>query len=154
MDTSKQTAGPWGTYTQLALNFPANLTEIKEKQCFSTEDSTRVFLTGSFRPQVNSSVACRGWMWYTCSRCHVELLILPPSVQKLVVAARFLGHKGIYFGGREERKWANDWLVRKHCWSYLNKVLGWLENNCPWTKQRLHSALVGWNWTRVLSLIF
>lgn len=66
------------------------------------------FLMGSFRPLFDSLVACEGWMSYTCSRCHVKLLILPPSVQKLVVAARFLGHEGIYFGGREERKWGND----------------------------------------------
>lgn len=43
-----QTAEPSGTYSHLAFTFPANLTELKGKRCFSTEDSPRIFFNGIF----------------------------------------------------------------------------------------------------------
>lgn len=53
----------------------------------------------------------------TAARCHVKLLVLPPSVQKHVMAARLLGHGGI----REEKKWGKPGLVRKLGLNYLSK---------------------------------
>lgn len=40
-----------------------------------------------------------------------KLLILPPSVQKLMVAAHFLGHEGIYFGWCQAKMRGNGEMV-------------------------------------------
>lgn len=101
---------------------------------------------------------CLGRGRLTGSGSARKFLILPSSLQKLVVAEHFLGHEGIYFGWYQAKMRGKGEMVYFGLSENFGQVLraqckaAWKTAVC--SQCRFHSALTGWDWRRALSLVF